>query len=313
MKQFLVIPLILWIVASATAQVPTDSWVGFDDCGDYLAYYASDGRVVYLSKSPEGRYTYEGAGRWEVEGTAYTLTMPAYAEGAEKGEDAPIGLRTLNGRIEERRLQPLDGELIRANGERTPRDVADRPFRLVGCYDEVDNPFLMSGNISRWIQHDVAYVDEFEMPGAFDREFFDKDAERLEQVMEAIKVKCGRNAKCAVEEIWSFMDVTGDRLLSLAELVRALKIAVKGAMRDQLKPSEKAGAVVGLVALTPVMALTLMSNYDYNNDDLLSMDEALYEIDLADLAGVSTEEITNNAARFFENVRKNAPLLLGFK
>ena len=72
-------------------------------------------------------------------------------------------------------------------------------------------------------------------------------------------------------------------------------------------------SMLGLVALTPVMALTLMSNYDYNNDDLLSMDEALYEIDLADLAGVSTEEITNNAARFFENVRKNAPLLPGFK
>ena len=29
----------------------------------------------------------------------------------------------------------------------------------------------------------------------YDREFFDKDAERLEQVTEAIKVKCGRNAK----------------------------------------------------------------------------------------------------------------------
>lgn len=313
MKRVLVIPFILWAVSVATAQVPTDRWVGFDGCSDYLAYYAWDGRVVFLSKNPKGRYTYEGAGRWEVEGTDYTLKVPVYGDGAEKGEDPPIGLRTASGRASGDRLQPLSGELIRANGKRSPREVADHTIQLVECPGELDNPFLMSGNISGWIRHDVDYVDEFEMPSAFDREFFDKDAERLETVMEMIKSKCNRNLRCAVEEMWRFMDVTGDRLLSLAELVRALKISVKAAMRDQLKPSEKAGTVVGLVALTPVMALTLMSNYDYNNDDLLSMDEALYEIDLADLAGVSTEEITNNAARFFESVQKNAKQFPGFE
>ena len=101
-----------------------------------------------------------------------------------------------------------------------------------------------------------------------------------------------RTAECT-NGFWKIADVTGDGLLSIAEITRCLRIVAGHlAYRDYVskfenyKPTalatppknEEGSWVTGAAAIGPFVARYMIANYDYNDDGQLSRREVLHDI-----------------------------------
>ncbi len=101
-----------------------------------------------------------------------------------------------------------------------------------------------------------------------------------------------RTPEC-INGFWKIADVTGDGLLSIAEITRCVRmIAGHLAYRDYVSkfenykptalttpPENEEGAwVTGAAAIGPFVARYIVANFDYNDDGQLSKGEVLHDI-----------------------------------
>ena len=145
---------------------------------------------------------------------------------------------------------------------------------------------------------------ELEIPGVHARLFLDiqKLAPCDKAAPESLTADC-------LESIWSIIDITGDGLLSVAEINRFVRIVAGGAAYeayvdaleafDASRKSDPAaeppannetGGVFAAGIAGAVLTPALIANLDYNNDGRLSRGEVFHDSDLSTLIAAGNEQ-----------------------
>ena len=147
-------------------------------------------------------------------------------------------------------------------------------------------------------------VPELEIPGMHARLFLDiqKLASCDEAAPESPVADC-------LEPIWSIVDITGDGLLSVAEINRFVRIVAGGyaykAYLDALEAfdasrqsdpaaeppaNNETGGVLAAGVAGAVLTPALIANLDYNDDGQLSRRELFHDSNLSTLIGAGNEQ-----------------------
>ena len=136
-----------------------------------------------------------------------------------------------------------------------------------------------------------------------------------------LEVCAGKDRPVAcINRLWDVADVSGDGELSVAEVMRILRISSGKvahrayvedfrefqANRGQGGPPEpnEALVVVGVAAVGPVLSHALLANFDYDDNGRLSKAEALNDV-AADIVMSSVEELP-------PEIRSHASKAVGF-
>ena len=122
------------------------------------------------------------------------------------------------------------------------------------------------------------------------------DVRKLKDLAKALKTKCDRNIKCAFNKVWSYLDISRDGRLSLAEIARFQRNVVKFAAADQYKKEVKVEEIAAInltsIIFLPITASSILHSFDYNNDGLLSKREVFGETEFSNLVGLDVETLT---------------------
>ena len=123
------------------------------------------------------------------------------------------------------------------------------------------------------------------------------DIEAIESLKGRIETECHQDIKCAFKHVWSFMDVTGEGYLSLAEISKFQRVIVKYWVVAQEQPEVKVEDIAGInlasILLLPITASSILHSFDYDNDGLLSPEEVLDDSEFAKLVGVDAENFAS--------------------
>ena len=119
------------------------------------------------------------------------------------------------------------------------------------------------------------------------------DVRAVERLKRTVENDCFQDIKCAFEEVWSFIDVTGDGYLSLAEISRFQRVIIKYWVVEQeqleVNVEDVAGVNLASILLLPITASSILHSFDYDNDGVLSPEEVLGDSEFAKLVGVDAE------------------------
>ena len=119
---------------------------------------------------------------------------------------------------------------------------------------------------------------------------YGSDIQKLENLGKSVEILCKHNIKCAFDEVWTYLDISKDNRLSLAEIARFQRNIVKFAAvhQDQnaLRVEEIAAINLASIMLLPITASSILHSFDYNNDGLLSKNEVLGDTEFSKLVGV---------------------------
>jgi hypothetical protein len=101
------------------------------------------------------------------------------------------------------------------------------------------------------------------------------------EALPSLRAGCavGSEAGC-LEAVWSLGDVSGDGLLSLAELSRILRILTQAAAiahEDGVATEELGMATLGTVLAAPLVGHLVLASLDYDDDGHLSPEELLQD------------------------------------
>ncbi|MFP6743195.1 MAG: hypothetical protein VCD33_16480 [Alphaproteobacteria bacterium] len=103
-----------------------------------------------------------------------------------------------------------------------------------------------------------------------------------------------------IDYFWSFMDVSGDGLMSLSEIARGMRLFTKWSTAEQAKanggsvdPETKIGIHVIAILIAPIGAKPVLESYDYDNDGLLSQAEMFADTDLAGVVKLSQQPVAD--------------------
>ncbi len=141
---------------------------------------------------------------------------------------------------------------------------------------------------------------------SLDDMLFDSDVARVARIIDESRSHCpieggGPEATTdCIEYVWSVLDVSGDRLLSLSEIARGLRMFAKWSAQEQarserapLDSSSKLGIHVLGVMFSPLAAKPLLDSYDYDDDGRLSREELFADTDFADALALSQRPMTD--------------------
>ena len=119
---------------------------------------------------------------------------------------------------------------------------------------------------------------------------YGSDIQKLENLGKSVKTLCEHNIKCAFDEVWTYLDITKDNHLSLAEIARfqrnIVKLAVVHQDQNVLKVEDIAAINLASIMFLPITASSILHSFDYNNDGLLSKNEVLGDTEFSKLVGV---------------------------
>ena len=103
-----------------------------------------------------------------------------------------------------------------------------------------------------------------------------------------------------VDYFWSFLDVSGDGYLSLAEIARGIRLLTKWSTVERAKAEgrpvdaeTKLGIHVIGILISPIGAKPVLASYDYDNDGLLSQAELFADTDLAGVVELSQRPVAD--------------------
>jgi hypothetical protein len=124
---------------------------------------------------------------------------------------------------------------------------------------------------------------------------YGSDVRKLENLRKSVETLCKRNIKCAFDKVWAYLDISGDRRLSLSEIARFQRNVVKFAAVHQnqnaLKTEEIAAINLASIMFLPITASSVLHSFDYNNDGLLSKNEVFGDTEFSKLVGVDVETL----------------------
>ena len=124
------------------------------------------------------------------------------------------------------------------------------------------------------------------------------DVQDLETLANTIESKCNKKPKCAFDKVWNYIDKTGDRKLSLAEISRFQRNLIKLAAHKKggdLKLQEILGLNLTTILFAPITASSILHSFDYNNDDYLSKEEVFGDTEFAKLVGIDQNALSSLA------------------
>ena len=73
----------------------------------------------------------------------------------------------------------------------------------------------------------LAAAHEEPQQDILDNFIYGDDVQAIEDLRYTIETTCDNDVKCAFDNVWSFMDITGDGQLSLAEISRFQRVIIK--------------------------------------------------------------------------------------
>jgi hypothetical protein len=103
------------------------------------------------------------------------------------------------------------------------------------------------------------------------------------QLASIVKDKCTADGGDCLKSVFAFVDVSGDKRLSVAEIARAIRIftfAAVAANPQGASQQDIAGALSIAMILGPPIASAIINGSDYDGDGQLSLDELFYDRDL---------------------------------
>lgn len=99
-----------------------------------------------------------------------------------------------------------------------------------------------------------------------------------------MKRSCGEGSSGCGEYLFSFLDVSQDEKLSVAELSRAIRIATYASVAARPQGADDktlTGSLMVANMIGPMVASSLIGGSDYDGDGQLSLEELFYDRDLA--------------------------------
>ncbi|EMS78419.1 Sel1 repeat-containing protein [Desulfotignum phosphitoxidans DSM 13687] len=137
------------------------------------------------------------------------------------------------------------------------------------------------------------------------------DVREVESLIKKIDQEC-TDIKCGYDLVWEYIDKSGDRKLSLAEIARFQRNMIKWAIVENQKEGVEAGemAAVNLSAILilPITSSSIIHSFDYNDDGVLSKDEVMSDNDFGRLVGINAGQIQKGID--FKKIGENAKELL---
>tara|TARA_B110000014_G_C19776551_1_gene403904 strand:+ start:47 stop:613 length:567 start_codon:yes stop_codon:yes gene_type:complete len=130
-----------------------------------------------------------------------------------------------------------------------------------------------------------------------DNFIYGDDVQAIENLRYTIETTCDHDVKCAFDNVWSFMDITGDGQLSLAEISRFQRVIIKYWVVEQqqaeVNVEDIAGINLAAILLLPITSSSILHSFDYDNDGVLSPEEVLGDSEFAKLVGVDAHNFTS--------------------
>ena len=121
---------------------------------------------------------------------------------------------------------------------------------------------------------------------------YGSDLRAFETLQKTLETNCKQNIKCAFDNVWTYLDISGDDHLSLAEISRFQRNIVKLVAVQQKKKKEEIAAMnIASIIFFPITASSVLHSFDYNNDGLLSKNEVFSETEFAKFVGVDAKTL----------------------
>ena len=121
---------------------------------------------------------------------------------------------------------------------------------------------------------------------------YGSDLRAFETLQKTLETNCKQNIKCAFDNVWTYLDISGDDHLSLAEISRFQRNIVKLVAVQQKKKTEEIAAMnIASIIFFPITASSVLHSFDYNNDGLLSKNEVFSETEFAKFVGVDVKTL----------------------
>ena len=143
----------------------------------------------------------------------------------------------------------------------------------------------------------VAVAHEDSQQDILDNFVYGDDVQAINDLKYTIETTCDHDVKCAFENVWAYMDITGDRQLSLAEIARFQRVMIKYWVVEQeqaeVNVQDIAGINLAAILLLPITSSSILHSFDYNNDGVLSPEEVLGDSEFAKLVGVDAHNFTS--------------------
>ena len=126
-----------------------------------------------------------------------------------------------------------------------------------------------------------------------------------------------RDAKCAFDKIWEYLDISKDGNLSIAEISKFQRNLVKFAyveeMQDKVAIEEVAAINLTTILLLPITSSSILHSFDYNNDGTLQKEEVFGETEFAKLVGIDAQSLISGVefqtlGNKLNDAMKNLPL-----
>ena len=122
----------------------------------------------------------------------------------------------------------------------------------------------------------------------------------------------GSNAVNCFEDMFNFLDVSGNKALSNAEINRASKLLVFfSAVNGQEFNEAGAFGVVSSYAITPLLTKVILNNFDFDNSEDLKLEEilqdreSLFDLDFSDddKIEIDNQKINNQIKDFINKLQ----------
>lgn len=124
----------------------------------------------------------------------------------------------------------------------------------------------------------------------------DSDIAEMNKLKNTVAEKCDRDPKCIFDQMWQYLDVSGDNKISLAEVARIQRALVKRAYVENSGEEFDAGELVAVntasILLLPITASSVINSFDYDSDGLLSKNEVVGNTEFAKLVGVDASTLS---------------------
>ena len=159
----------------------------------------------------------------------------------------------------------------------------------------------------------LAKVEEELVKEQLEHFLIGEDVARLQGFLAETEKACQGESEekkigCAIDRFWQFSDVSGDGKLSLAELSRWVRLLLKVMVHEQkaeMEIEEKLGIVLAGIYAGPLLSVSILHSFDYDNDELISRQEAFADSNFAQMVGLDI----SRTARVVDVDRVRAKLL----
>ncbi len=279
-------------------------WGWVQGCGTGYVEYTDDGRIWLVEIDDAGEAIMDPEfdyGIYEIKGDTL-LEVYGYHSGTWTSET--------NFAFDDRGLLFFSDSLKTRWTETGGDTNADDPFFEVLFRCTAEGVDEASGEAAGTPEASEAALEEF---------LFDSDVALLVAAVRESRARCGgvyasvetggdestltptvdAVADC-VDYFWSFMDVSGEGLISLSEIARGMRLFTKWSTVEQAKAEGRAvdletklGIHVIAILISPIGAKPVLESYDYDNDGLLSQVELFADTDLAGVVELSQQPVAD--------------------